>query len=368
MTFFARPNLDDTQFKQLSGSTLTLEGRTIINTYSGLTLTGDYGQIPVVITGETDGYVMTYKSGQIVLAETTASGGSTIYNGASPTTCATGGIAVGTPIAGCEVTRILEMMLVPTLAPTCTAPYATLTLSPSTVIFEVGRQVAFTANGGYNQGTVSPVYCGGPSTRTGLPVSYNYTDTYGVTCIIASSSLSNSTALASHAILEGLNCVKLNVTYLGGQYPRKSDGSTDGMTCCPAGTTSPSVQVNTTGVYPYFWGSSASAPVINQTLINDACTAGNVCVVSSDSNILVSNYNVSGQYIWFAIPCASTTKTKWQGANSPSNCGTIPGDLFAAEVKYTINSPSSCWLSRCYKFYVSNYPTSVNYGMTFKNS
>lgn len=368
MTFFARPNLDDTQFKQLSGSTLTLDGRTIINSYSGLTLTGDLGQIPVVISGETEGYVMTYKSGQIVLAETTASGGSTVYNGASPTTCSVGGLVCNTAIAGCEVTKILEMILAPTLAPTCTAPFASLTLTPSASIFEVGCNITFTANGSYNQGTVSPVYCGGPSTRTGLPVSYNYTDTYGVACTVSSSSLRNTTALASHAILEGLNCVKLNVTYLGGQYPKKSDGSTSGMTCCPAGTTSPSVQVNTTGVLPYFWGSSASVPTINQTLINNACTAGNVCIASSTSDVIVTNYNVTGRYIWLAIPCASTTKTKWQGSNSPSNCGTIPGDLFAAEVKCTINSPSSCWSSKCYKFYVSNYPTSVNYGMTFKNS
>lgn len=367
MTFFARPNLDDTQFKQLSGSTLTLDGRTIINTCSGLTLTGDLGHIPVVISGETEGYVMTYKSGQIVLAKTTAEG-TIIYNGASPTTCTVGGLASNTAIAGCEISKILEMILVPTLAPTCTPPFASLTLTPTATVFEVGSNVAFTAYGSYNQGTVSPVYCNGPSTRTGLPVSYNYTDTYGVVCVVASSSLSNTTVLASHPILEGLNCVKLNVTYLGGEYPKKSDGSIDGMTCCPAGRTSPSVQVNKTGVLPYFWGSSASVPTINQTLINDACAAGNVCVASSTSDVVVTNYNVSGQYIWLAIPCTSTTKTKWQGANSPSNCGTIPGDLFGAEIKCTINSPSSCWLNKCYKFYVSNYPTSINYGMTFKNN
>jgi len=221
MAFFARPNLDDTQFKQLSGSTLTLDGRTIVNTNSGLTLTGEFGQIPIVISGETDGYVMTYRSGKIVLDEVIASAGTMIYNGASPTTCSVGGLCTNTPIVGCNVNKILEMILVPVLSPTCTAPFASLSLTPSTTIFEVGTCVTFTANGSYNQGTVYPVYCGGPSTRTGLPTSYNHTDTHGVTCNVASSSLSISTVLEPHPILEGTNCVKLNVSYQSGTYPKK---------------------------------------------------------------------------------------------------------------------------------------------------
>ena len=42
MTFFSRPNLDDVQFEQLSGTTLTLNGNTIIYSVSGLSLSGDY--------------------------------------------------------------------------------------------------------------------------------------------------------------------------------------------------------------------------------------------------------------------------------------------------------------------------------------
>lgn len=366
MTFFSRPNLDDTQFKQLTGSTLTLDGQTIINTVSGLSLTGDGGKIPIVVTGETDGYVLTYSAAknQIELAVSSASGGSTIYNGASPTTCSVGGLSSSTSIAGCEVTKILEMILVPTLSPTCVAPSNTLSLTPSTVVFEVGCQVAFVANATYSRGTVNPVYCGGPSTRTGLPVSYNYVDTFGAVCTSVSTSLTNSVTLASRCIKIGNNSVTGTVSYSAGDYPKKSDGSTSGMTCCPAGTTSPAQQVNVTGVYPYFFGSSATLPTINQALIN----SGTKCVASSVGDVVVSNYNVTGQYIWLAIPCASTSKVKWQGANSPSNCGTIPGDLFRAETTCTISSPSSCWTNQCYKFYVSNYPTSINYGMTFKNS
>ena len=41
MAFFSRPNLDDVQFKQLSGTTLTLSGKTIFNNTTGLILTDD---------------------------------------------------------------------------------------------------------------------------------------------------------------------------------------------------------------------------------------------------------------------------------------------------------------------------------------
>lgn len=366
MTFFSRPNLDNTQFKQLSGSTLTLDGQTIINTVSGLSLTGDGGKIPIVVTGETDGYVLTYfaSKNQIELAISSASGGSTVYNGASPTTCTVGGLTCNTSIAGCGIGKILEMILVPTLSPTCVAPYNTLSLTPSTTVFEAGCQMAFVASATFNRGSVSPVYCGGPSTRTGLPVSYNYVDTFGVVCASASTNLTNSVTLAPRYIKIGNNSVIGTVTYSSGEYPIKSDGSISGMTCCPAGTTSPAQQINLIGVYPYFFGSSATPPIINQALIS----GGSKCVALSTRDIIVTNYNVIGQYIWFAIPCASASKIKWQGANSPSNCGTIPGDLFHAETTCTISSPSSCWVDQCYKFYVSNYPTSINYAMTFKNS
>src|ERR1035437_6431837 len=118
------------------------------------------------------------------------------------------------------------------------------------------------------------------------------------------------------------------------------------------------------GLYPWFWGNSVSAPTINQTLINGyACK----CVASSIGSILVNNFNVSGKYIWFAIPYTSTSKTSWQGCNNPSNNGVIPGGLFPVACCMNIVSPESCWGSTCYKIYVSNYATSVNYGMAFSN-
>jgi len=113
MPFFARPNLSDTQFKQLSGSTLTLSGQTRISTPSGLSLIGQTGYVPInVTTGNTNLNVLTYLDGQIILLPS-SSGGSGLYSGASPTTCTVGGLCSGTSIYGSSISTILEKILVP---------------------------------------------------------------------------------------------------------------------------------------------------------------------------------------------------------------------------------------------------------------
>ncbi len=115
MSFFARPELSDIQFKQLSGSTLTLSGQTRIATPSGLSLIGASSFIPIdVTTGNTNYNVLTYCDGLITLLPQSG-GGSGVYSGASPTTCSVGGLPAGTAIAGCSISTILEEILVPAI-------------------------------------------------------------------------------------------------------------------------------------------------------------------------------------------------------------------------------------------------------------
>lgn len=116
MPFFARPNLGDVEFKQLSGTTLTLSGQTRIATPTGLELSdGTGGYIPVMATGETvsNGDVLTYENGKISLKP--GGGGSGIYYEASPTTCTVGGLAAGTQITGRTIACILKDILVPVI-------------------------------------------------------------------------------------------------------------------------------------------------------------------------------------------------------------------------------------------------------------
>jgi hypothetical protein len=118
MPFFARPNLDNLQFKQISGSTLTLSGQTNISQWNGLTLSdGAGGSVIITASGATpasDGQVMTYRGGIIALEPTAASGDSRYY-GMSPTTTTVGGLSTGSPISGCTIECILQSILVPAI-------------------------------------------------------------------------------------------------------------------------------------------------------------------------------------------------------------------------------------------------------------
>lgn len=374
MGFNAQPNLDNIQFRQVSGSTLILSGDTIINSVSGLSLTGDLGRIPIISSGESENYVLTYKSGKIVFAEVNGSG-SGVYSGASPTTCTVGGLNAQTDIAGCSISSILESILVPTLSPTLTPNSFALSLIPNTTTFEVGSLVQFSACGVYNRGSVSPVYCSGPSTRTGLPISYNYIDIAGGTCTIPTTNLTNLTVLPSRSISLGTNTVRGSVCYSAGLAPKTSDGIDMTSCICVEGST-PTAQRSVYGVYPYFWGKSVTPPTANQTLINSADSLGNKCVASSSGNVTICNYNAGqlgqlNEYIWVAIPASSPDRVGYQGSNKLNNNGTIPGDAFGSAVCVAVNSPSSCWSNVSYKFYISNYPTSTvddtgtNYCITY---
>ena len=118
MSFFARPDLSNEQFKQLSGSTLTLSGTTQIATVSGLTLTdGVGGYRPIVGAGGNLGDVLTLApdGSTICLMQPTGSGGTGVYLGASPTTCTVGGLPNDTVIFGESIQDILQCILEPFL-------------------------------------------------------------------------------------------------------------------------------------------------------------------------------------------------------------------------------------------------------------
>jgi len=364
-SFFARPNLEDVQFKQIPGSLLTLSGQTRIATTSGLTLTdGGTGFVPIILTGGTEFDVLTYRGGKMVLQPLSGSSGSGIYSGASPTTCTVGGLVSGSPISGCSISKILESILVPTLYPALTPPSASLSLSPSTpLLYEVGCNLNITSTITFSQGVVAPVYCGGPSTRTGAATCYGFTSWGGT----PSSGITNVSGVFSGIISLGTsqNTFSGQVAYGAGQSPKNSVGGTGWTGTCSASIMSAG-SIALTGIYPWFYGKSLTLPVAGQALIN----TGGKCVGMSNNAICVSNFNASSEYVWFAIPITGgTSKTCWQGANNPSNNGVIPGALFPTLSCVSVGSPTFgiTWIpaSVGYKFYISGYPTSINYGMTF---
>jgi hypothetical protein len=115
MTFFARPDLSDIQFKQLNNSTLTLSGTTRIAKEDGLQILGDGGLfIPLVLTGASDGYVLTFRNGVMHLEESAASG-DTYFDSQRNTTRS------GIPVvnaSGTTVNEFLEAYFFPAVPPT----------------------------------------------------------------------------------------------------------------------------------------------------------------------------------------------------------------------------------------------------------
>ena len=91
-------------------------------------------------------------------------------------------------------------------------------------------------------------------------------------------------------------------------------------------------------------------------------------VVSSSTGTLSITVGATGEYIAFAYPSTSTTKTVWY-VNALNN-GAIGGgsNLFGSVAKETINSPTSLWSGISFKIHVSNFATSTSGVMELRNS
>lgn len=126
MAFFTRPDLSDIQFKQQTGSTLTLSGGTTIAESGSLTVVGNFvldGK-EIVATGVTGvdvfvGDVLGLDAdGKIKLLP--ISGGSGFYNGASPSNITVGGIPAGSTLTGKTYTQLFQELLITYLTPAFT--------------------------------------------------------------------------------------------------------------------------------------------------------------------------------------------------------------------------------------------------------
>lgn len=366
MAFFARPNLDNTQFKQLVGSELTLSGQTQIATISGLTLTDGTGtDIIVTASGASNNFdVLTYCDGIISLKEPTASGGTSIYNCASPTTCTVGGLPSGTAIYGSGITTILECILVPTLNPTLTNPsISSFTINPTTSTYEVASTPNVTGITCFNPGAINPQYTSACSCRSDGTQCYEYL-VKGVLTACTINAPSNTYPFGSVTISAGNNTISATVYYSGGTQPYDSSGAAYCAPLVASATTSSEVII--CGLYPWYWGTEASggaASGINRpssTCIKSLITGGTTCkcVGSSNDTLYVEFNSTNDDYLWFAIPNASTPKTCWY--ETALNSGAIGGstNLFPdATLESDVCSSSPVWSGQTYQIYVSNYQT-----------
>src|ERR1035437_5000056 len=247
MSFFARPDLSDIQFRQLTGSTLTMSGNTDFTGVlksKGIEIDATSG----ITTSSGDALV--FNGIKIVL--TPISGGSGgMYYGNTPASITLGGISSGTTLTGKTLSKIIEELLVPELYPILIAPSYTFSIPLLSNPYEVGCQLttlSFCST--YNKGSISPSY-GTNGFRSGNVTCYTYLDFYssGYTC--TTSALNNLYSIPTFRVLAGNRNAYGCVTTLTGQQP---SGSTGTPYCAPYGAcTKVSSAVSICGLYPYFY-------------------------------------------------------------------------------------------------------------------
>ena len=107
------------------------------------------------------------------------------------------------------------------------------------------------------------------------------------------------------------------------------------------------------------------------TLTNGTCTK----VVSTSTGTLNVTFGSSAsEYLWFATPTGSTSKTCWYVDALNSGCidgVATPGSgyLFPDPETVTgVDSFESCWNGQSYKIYISNYQSAASANMELRNS
>ena len=382
MGFFARPRLSNDQFVQHTDDILTLTGQTQIAATSGFTLADGTGSdIIVTASGASADFdVLTYCQGVISLKPSAASGGTNIYDGASPTTCTVGGLPSGTPISGDTVNNILQCILVPTLsANTCawdnSLSLLSATCTPlSTKIYEVGSTVSLQMLSSFDRGCVYPQYCGTCCYPVGVPITHNYCANWN-TCSVTSPALNLYTPYLACITGPSTQPFWSQVDYSSGCTAIYcSDGSIQAPVE-PSGQTG-CVSDALCGVYPWYWGKiTCAVPIgdcrpnanyIKHEITGNTCgglNSGNKVVALSNATICIIFNSTVDDYLWFATPAASTTKTKWWVSNF--NCGAIggvvspAGNLFPAPETITgvTSVGTGSWSGQSYQVYVSNKQT-----------
>jgi hypothetical protein len=361
MSFFARPNLDDVQFKQLTGSTLTLSGTTRIVSTGSLQFQSGSTYIPIVITGGTNYDVLTLVSGKLIL-QTPSSGASTgYYTCRTPSTVCVGGISVGTTLTGKTIACILEEMLVPLCNPSIIGPSSVFSItSPSASIFEIGYNLTANTCTTFSRGSVIPQYCGTSPYRSGIPHGYCYIDFNSTPYFSGSSALSLLYTFPVYSVCSGSKTAYGRVYYTSGHTVLNSTGGTY-LPALPSGyTTGTTISKTVCGILPWYWGKKST----NNITCSDIATGTKGTLSIPASGTLPITYNSSPtDYLWFAVPNGTPVKTCWYVNGTNNGCIGGTGNLFATSCSQVVTSAQGCWAGCTYMVYVSCIPTGTAVGV-----
>ena len=282
--------------------------------------------------------------------------GDTIYSSTQPASVTVGGIAAGTILTGKTANQLLEEILVPTLYPTFTSPSESISLNPSTAIYEIGAVInTLCVTGSLNRGTISPAY-GTDGYRSGTATCYCYTGSQISGAYSCTSSSLTKCAL-SYAVSSGSQTWSVFTCYSAGCQPKDSKGNNYDSICGP-GQTSP-VSATITGILPWYWGKKKVTNVINSS---DVAT-GTKTVACANGTLSITYNSASDDYLWFAVPQGTPAKTSWFVCSSNQGCIGGTNNLFASSCTVSVTSSQGCWSGCNYMVYVSCVTTGTATGV-----
>lgn len=323
MSFKTKISLSGDKVYQLTGTTITLSGDTVINNNGSLT----YNIHP---TFNTDTQIIDKKYADDLFLNAS---GSTVYNLASPSTVTIGGITAGTILTGKTSNEILRDILVQYLVPT----FSSFSNNVSTPV-EVGCQISGSK-------------------------SFNWTFTNSSN--ICASTLCIRDVTSGGTLVSNISTTSPQLATITNKT-FTSCGATQvwcGIATNTCGNQFSSSSLTITGLLPYYWGvctcpggAGCNRPVASCAMV----LSGTKVLASSSSSIAINFNSTSDDYLWFAVPSTVTDKVCW--CVSALNNGSIGGgvspacNLFPAPDS-SIPVTTACWSGCNYDVYISNKQT-----------
>lgn len=332
--------LNITTFSGFTGTTLpnNYYNKTQIDTFTGTTLPNNY-----------------YNKTQI-----NAYTGKT-YNLSSPAVCAVGGVIVGRVLTGKTAFELIEAILVPEICGTLTAPTTTISISPTTNLYEIGCSIStLNVTGAFDRGCINPQGCSTSDKRSGFPNCYVFTGcqivgSYACTEPSVMKTVSTYVVCASQTWTVG-------TCYDCGVQPIGTKGTNFNSPLVAGCTTAASCAI--TGIYPYYYGklTGNTRPTVTSALV-----VGGTKVLAISTGTLAINFSsASNEYTWLAMPCATASKTSWYvTALDNGSVATAPSDKYPDECKICVTSAQACWTDICYKVYMSGTVGAISATLCF---
>lgn len=355
---------DLTQYQSVSGFTgYTANTQPILdNAITGAT---NVGTGTPVYSGNSDnnlqfntivgsGGTTVQKVGNEIVINTPTVSGSQLYSGDTPSAVDLCGITIGYELTGKTISCILQDLLVPELCGSITAPTTSISLSCSGIV-EIGNSFSQTVTANFDRGCINPQYCSISDKRSGLPNAYSFTGSGMPVPIQLCTNLTASENIASYSVVSGVQTWGVCTRYDAGQPALGSKGTE----YCAALTSGYTIQdtASINGILPWYWGTKANNTITGSDVANGTKT---VAIVGQSTPIC---FDATTEYLWFAAPAGTTTKTKWWvcAANAGNIGGT--GELWAAPCSVAVTSAEGCWSGCNFDVYVTCGITTTDTGI-----